>query len=107
MHHDQNQMQVRKQQRSHRRVGEGEGRDNPDGRSKDEEEGNAVTDFLTSDDNLSSRSNSAPPSPSATSDSYHSDDHARRDRRDGRRGEHLLDDDEDDLVCSFIICLFS
>ena len=107
MHHEQNQhgRQGRRNQRNSRKSDELDGRDGsrdePDysqDPNRSEEEGRIVTDFLTSDDNLSSRSTSAPVSPSATSDDYHSDENARADRRNGRRGDDGLDDEDDDLV---------
>ena len=104
MHHEQTQQirQGRKHQRHSRKSDEIAGRD--DSRENlHSEEGRIVTDFLTSDDNLSSRSTSAPVSPSATSDSYHSDEHARADRRDGGRLDDGLDDEEDDLVNNKIV----
>ena len=105
MHHEENQhgRQGRRSQRNSRKSDElkrGDSRDEPDysqDPNRSEEEGRIVTDFLTSDDNLSSRSTSAPVSPSATSDDYHSDEHARADRRNDRRDDGL-DDDDDDLV---------
>ena len=106
MHHEQNQQgkQSRRGQRNSRKPDDVErrdtSRDEPDysqDPNRSEEEGRIVTDFLTSDDNLSSRSTSAPVSPSATSDDYHSDEHARADRRNDGRGDDALDD-EDDLV---------
>ena len=105
MHHEENQhgRQGRRSQRNSRKSDElkrEHSRDEQDysqDPNRSEEEGRIVTDFLTSDDNLSSRSTSAPASPSATSDDYHSDEHARADRRNGRRDDGL-DDDDDDLV---------
>ena len=104
MHHEQNQQirQGRKHQRHSRKSDDiarrEDSRENING-----EEVRIVTDFLTSDDNLSSRSTSAPVSPSATSDSYHSDEHARADRRDGGRLDDGLDDEDDDLVNTTLI----
>ena len=106
-HHEENQhgRQGRRNQRNSRKSDDLDGRngsrDEPDysqDPNRSEEEGRIVTDFLTSDDNLSSRSTSAPVSPSATSDDYHSDENARADRRNGRRGDDGLDDEDDDLV---------
>ena len=124
MHHEHNQhiRQVRKHQRHSRKPDDtgrcDESRENiefTERTNRNEEEVRIVTDFLTSDDNLSSRSTSRPGSPSATSDSYHSDEHARADRRDGGRSDDVLDDEDDDLVSmcfkyyadvSFIRCNF-
>ena len=102
MHHEQNQhiRQSRKPQRHARKSDDIGRRDDTrenieftEMTNRSEEEGRIVTDFLTSDDNLSSRSNSAPVSPSATSDDYHSDEHARADI-----GDDGIDDEDDDLV---------
>ena len=106
MHQEQNQLgRGRRNQRNSRKTehldGRDGSRDEPDysqDPNRSEEEGRIQTDFLTSDDNLSSRSTSAPVSPSATSDDYHSDEHARADRRNGRRGDDGIDDEDDDLV---------
>ena len=107
LHHDlgqPTQQQKKSQRRSDKNVARPDGyRDNTDfgddANRSEEDEVRIIPDFLTSDDNLSSRSTSAPVSPSATSNDYHSDENARADRRDGRICDERLDD-EDDLVTS-------